>query len=497
MKKTIVLLIIFLLFFVSCGGKKVVKKVEDPGVLYVEGVNQMKNKKYSDAISSFARVRENYPFDPIAVVAQVKQGDAYFEKKDYVMAASTYEDFINSYPDDENAAYALKRLGESYEKELPTIDRDQAVTFKALERFVYLKNRYPNSPYAADAVTHINTLSERLAAREFYVGEFYYKSGRYNASIMRLEFMLDRFPQAKSKERALHYLIEDYSILNRPDKAQHYMDMLKSEFPRSPFLKTGIRTASVSAKEEKQPRRSSRAQAVTQEKEAPAKTETPRVNSDFTEKKKKEILLTPIQGPAAKEEGNLPERNIKSAETAVNKDNSLQPEITKAESPVMMADNTDKSSKAAFDKEDRLGFFSGKGPIEIDGDSGESLQKGRVLAFKGNVVAKQMSPDPTQTFYLFCDTLTAFTTEDTKEIEKLEAQGNVRLVKQDKTATSKQALYTKDKDKSQVILKGDVVIFLGSDKLSADTVTYFVEEDRFLVQGDKEKRAKATISPKK
>jgi outer membrane protein assembly factor BamD len=478
MKKTIVFLTIFLLFFVSCGGKKVVKKVDDPGVLYVDGVNQMKNKKYVNAIASFAKVRENYPFDPIAVVAQVKQGDAYFENKDYPMAASTYEDFVNTYPDDENAPYALKRLGESYEKEMPTIDRDQAITFKAIERFIYLKNRYPASPYASDAATHINSLNERLAEREFYVGEFYYKTARYNASIMRLEFMLERFPQAKSKEKAINYLVKDYTELNRPDKAQFYFDMLKTQYPKSSFLRTGSLDGKV--------RQSSRKQgASTQIATLRAESTAPAL-SDYSEKGRKEISLTPVEEPAIKV---TPTEAGKSPDSIVVADNTA--------STVKTPENVLKDAKASADKEDRLGFFSGKGPIEIDGDSGESLEKGKTLTFKGNVVAKQISPDPAQTFYLFCDRLTAYTTEDTKEIEKLEARGNVRLVKQDKTATSQQAFYSRTKEKSQVVLKGDVVIFLGSDKLSADTVTYFVEEDRFLVQGDKEKRAKATINPKK
>src|SRR5208283_5707841 len=141
MRKTLLVLVIIALFFASCAKKAAVKSPDNPGDLYVRGVDLMKKKKYDQAVADFAKIRENFPFDPIAIVAQVKQGDAYFEKKEYQMAATTYEDFVNSYPDDENAAYALKRLAESYEKQSPTIDRDQAITLKAIERFTFLRNR--------------------------------------------------------------------------------------------------------------------------------------------------------------------------------------------------------------------------------------------------------------------------------------------------------------------------------------------------------------------
>ena len=172
------------------------KKVDSPGNLYVEGIAFMKKKQYDKAIASFSKVRENFPFDPIALVAQIKQADAQFEKKAYPMAAAIYEDFVNSYPEDENAAYALRRLAECYEKLSPTIDRDQANTFKAIEHFTFLKNRYPQSPYAKDADAHVLSLTRKLAARELYVGEFYYKWEKYNASIIRLEYFLEKYPDA-------------------------------------------------------------------------------------------------------------------------------------------------------------------------------------------------------------------------------------------------------------------------------------------------------------
>ena len=107
----------------------------------------------------------------------VKLGDAYFEKKEYLLAGGVYTDFLNAHPDDENVPYVLWRLAECFENLSLTIDRDQAYTLKAIERLTYLKNRYPSSQYALEADESLVRLNQKLADRELYVGDYYYRTG--------------------------------------------------------------------------------------------------------------------------------------------------------------------------------------------------------------------------------------------------------------------------------------------------------------------------------
>ena len=233
MRIRLAILVILCFALVACGSRKQeIKKVDSPGALYVQGIAHMKKKEWDKAIQAFGKVRENYPFDPIALVAQIKQADSNFEKKAYPSAAIAYEDFVNSYPEDENAAYALRRLAECYEKTSPIAERDQSNTFKAIERFTFLKNRYPASPYSKDADAHIKKLTEKLAAREVFVGEFYHRWKRYNASIIRFEYFLQKYPDAKDRDKALYYIALDYRELQDPEKSQCYPDRLKKEYPR-------------------------------------------------------------------------------------------------------------------------------------------------------------------------------------------------------------------------------------------------------------------------
>ncbi len=499
MRKAIILLALLFLV-VSCSSKAVDKKVDNPANLYVQSVELMKKKKYDEAIKNFSAIRENFPFDPMAVVAQVKQGDAHFEKKEYLMAAGIYEDFFNSYPDDENSPYVLKRIGECYEKLSPSIDRDQAHTFKAMERFTYLKNRYPSSTYASDVDARLKKLELKVAAREFYIGEFYYKAGKYIASIMRLENFLGRYPDAKDRDKALFYIGECYKQLNRPEKSQSYSDRLKQEYPKSVLVRSIARERKTFHVAQAEPRAAGLAGGA-----QPAPRVVPATFS-FDEKKKKEIVLKPVETAPSKKADVEPRKaqdgtspgSIAPAPTG--KEGSVgtgraepagagaSPSADQvAESPeAKKADGKDE--KRAGSKKDSLGFFSEKKPVDVVADSMEGLEKGKIIVFKGNVIAKQ------EDLYLFSDLLTAYINEETNEIERAKAEGNVKIVKLDRTATCKEAFFYNDK--GEIILKGDVVVFSGKDKLSGDTVTYYINEDRVYVEGEKDKRAKATVHPK-
>ncbi len=119
----------------------------------------------------------------------------------------------------------------------------------------------------------------------------------------------------------------------------------------------------------------------------------------------------------------------------------------------------------------------------------EGLEKGKIIIFKGNVITKQ---DDLQ---IFSDTLTAHLNEESNEVERADAEGNVKIIKADRTATCNQAIF--ENAKGEITLKGNVVVYSGSDKLAGETVIYYINEDRVTVEGEKDSRARVTVQPKK
>ena len=454
MRKVIITVLIgFALFACASKGPK---KVDSAGNLYVDGVNLMQAKKYDQAIQKFSAIRENHPFDPLAVVAGVKLGDVYFARREYTLAAGVYEDFLKAYPEDENIPYALSKLGECYEKESLSIDRDPAYTLKVIERLTYLMNRFPGNPYEAESRERLKRMYQKLADRELYVGEFYYRTFHYNSAIIRLEYLIQKYPGAKGVDRALFYLAASYRALGDKAKSDQYMATLRVQYPNSPLTRTN--SSSIRGRKTLQPA----AQAPLQAKLQPVAAQGPL--SLYEEPKKRNIVLSPQM--AASASNDTPQQDMAGDKAPVR--------------------GQDKGPTKEQDK--ALSFFDKKKPVDIVSDTMEGFDKEKYVVFKGSVIAKQ------EDLFIFADTMEAHTSETTNEIEKAYAKGNVKIVKQDRTATCQEATF--DNGKGEITLKGDVVVYQGQDKLVGDVIIYYVNDDRVVVVAEKDKKAHVTVQPK-
>jgi len=506
------LLLIACFMLVSCSSKAP-KKTENPVDLYVAGVNLMNTKKYDKAIEKFNAIREQYPFDPMALVAAIKLGDTYFLKKDYVLAAGTYEDYFKAHPDEENIPYVLFRLGECYEKLSPSVDRDQANTIKGIERITYLKNRYPTNSYARESEARLKGFIQKLADRELYVGEFYVKTAQYNAAIIRLEGMLKRYPDSKNTDKALFYLTTAHRELGNQARSDQYLEKLRKDYPKSIYARATVRerkTLKMIEAEQKKAGQATQTSMQAKPKETPSKlvaaetatligassgpvmaqtpAQTPLPLPQYTEKKKKEIDLRPPETPAAQP---TPATAPVQTAQATPKSQGSQP-ANVAPVPPVAGGQTDKPSGEKADKartpdKGGLAFLDQKKPIDIVSDTMEGFDKEKYVFFKGSVVAKQ------DDLYIYSDTMEAFMSTDTNEIEKANAKGNVRIIKQNRTATCKEAFF--DNVKGEILLKGNAVVTSGKDRVEGDVVTYYVNEDRAVVTAEKSKKAKVTIYP--
>ncbi len=82
--------------------------------------------------------------------ARIALADSYFEEGgtgNYVLAVSSYREFLTLYPQHPKSDYAQFRCAESYFEQKNTPDRDQTATDQALEEFQRLLDVYPQSTY--------------------------------------------------------------------------------------------------------------------------------------------------------------------------------------------------------------------------------------------------------------------------------------------------------------------------------------------------------------
>ncbi len=224
-------------FLFGCSGKgKDVKKIEgDPEILYKQGLTRFNQRDYPQALKKFEELKSSFPDSPpYTLLAELKVGDCHFLQKEYVEAIAAYEEFKKTHPSHEEIPYVQFQIGMSYFNQMLTLDRDQTSTKKALSSFEYLIANYPPSLFTEKAKERIGVCKKRLADHEFYIGNFYYKHGRYQAAASRFVELLEKFPNDPDEDKTLYLLAKSYVELEQWDKAEATFRKMITLYPKSP-----------------------------------------------------------------------------------------------------------------------------------------------------------------------------------------------------------------------------------------------------------------------
>jgi len=131
--------------------------------------------------------------------------------------------------------------------------------------------------------------------------------------------------------------------------------------------------------------------------------------------------------------------------------------------------------------------FDSKQPIEITSQQLEVLQQQRQSIFSGDVVAKQ--GDMT----LYSQQLTVFLQPDIDQFERLEATGSIRVVQLDRIATATKATYYQVGER--LVLSGNANVVQGSNQISGEEITLYLQENRSVIKSSENGRVKAIIIP--
>jgi lipopolysaccharide export system protein LptA len=146
-----------------------------------------------------------------------------------------------------------------------------------------------------------------------------------------------------------------------------------------------------------------------------------------------------------------------------------------------------KSGERPLKTEMGFGFTTSRAPIDITSDTVEADQKTNTVTFKGNVIAKQ--EDTT----LYANTVIIIYDQNTKKLKEIIATGNVKVTQLDRRATGQKATF--DQDKNKIVLDGEAVIREGSNVIRGERITFYVDEERSVVEGGKGGRVSTTITP--
>ena len=204
--------------------------------IYKRGEYELENtRKPKDAVKYFTEVERLYPYSEWAKRALIMQAYSYHRAHDYEEARGAAQRFIDTYPGDEDAAYAKYLLALSYYDQIDEVGRDQGLTFQALQSLREVIEEYPDSEYARSAILKFDLAFDHLAAKEMEIGRYYLKRGHYTAAINRFRVVVEEYQTTTHTPEALMRLVEAYLALGLNDQAQTAGAILGHNFKSSPF----------------------------------------------------------------------------------------------------------------------------------------------------------------------------------------------------------------------------------------------------------------------
>jgi outer membrane protein assembly factor BamD len=504
------ILIPFTLFLLSGCAKKGIKTIEgDPETLYRQGLTRFNKRDFSEALKRFEQLKSSFPDSPpFTVWAELKIGDCHFFKKEYVEAIAAYEEFKKVHPTHEEIPYVQYQIGMAYFKQMVSLDRDQTFTQKALSNFEYLTANYPPSLFTKKAKEKVEICRKRLADNEFYIGNYYYKKGKFKAASARFKGLIEKFPKMPEEDKTLFLLGKSYLELDQWEKAVDSFNKIIDEYPKSPyykeakaFLDQGIKEKTDSLQKNKESKKDEKAEAepdriywVKFEEErrqsvsllSPPPLTSQSINSTPSEEKVGEIATPPMVEPMQEDraqaisplppESPLPNPSLSSSE-------DIPPEAATPTPPL----EKEKPKKEALQEPGQTKFVDSGQPIDITSDKVETYSKENLIVFKGNVMARQKD------IVIHADSLDAIIIEGGKGIEKVIAGGNVKIQQGLRVASCNKAIFYNIDQK--VVLTGDPKVWEGNNMVSGDEIIFDIERNQIEVKGGPDVRGKAKIFP--
>jgi outer membrane protein assembly factor BamD len=198
-------------------------------------------RRPDDAITYFQEIERIYPYTEYAKRALIMQAFALHKAKKYPEARDAAQRYLDFYPGDEDAPYAMYLMALSYYDQIDDVGRDQGLTFQALSGMRDVIETYPDSEYARSAILKFDLAFDQLAAKEMEIGRYYLKRGHYTAAINRFRTVVQDFQTTTHTAEALHRLTESYLALGLTDEAQTSAAILGYNYQASPFYQDSFR----------------------------------------------------------------------------------------------------------------------------------------------------------------------------------------------------------------------------------------------------------------
>jgi outer membrane protein assembly factor BamD len=216
--------------------------------LFREAQEDMASGSLERAIKGFERVEGLAAGSLLAQQAQLNVAYLHWRNDDRALALAAVERFIRLNPSSPALDYALYLRGLiTFNDDLGFLarlarqrpaERDQRGSRDAFQAFKDLADRFPDSPYAADARLRMDYIVNSLAEHEVHVARYYFNRGAYLAAANRAQTVVAEFQGTPATAEALHLMVQSYDKLRLTELRDAAARVLRLNFPDSRFARS-------------------------------------------------------------------------------------------------------------------------------------------------------------------------------------------------------------------------------------------------------------------
>ena len=238
--KNIFIFFVYILIFYSCSKEikkesTIKQKSLDLQVLevYREGMDSLESGDIFFATKKFNEAETLYPQSEWAPKSALMAAYSYYSQDYYGDAIAELERYLQVYPKHKNKDYAYYLLAISYYEQIVDETKDLQSILQARNYFDVIIKDFPNTEYVIDAEFKVDLIYDTLAAKEMYIGRYYFKKKKWIPAINRFRTIIDDYETTIYTEEALHRLVEVYYILGLENEAKKYAKILGYNYQSS------------------------------------------------------------------------------------------------------------------------------------------------------------------------------------------------------------------------------------------------------------------------
>ena len=234
------LLFVIIIIFTACSKEKVKndtikEKSLELQVLeaYEEGLNALEDGDVLYAAKKFNESEILFPQSEWAPKSALMAAYSYYIQDYYGDAIAELQRFLRVYPRSNNLDYVYYLLAICYYEQIIDEKKDLKSILDAKNTFSIVIKNYPNTEYALDSEFKLDLINDILAAKEMYIGRYYFSKKKWIPAINRFRVVVDDYDTTIYTEEALHRLVEVYYTLGLKKEAKKYANLLGYNYQSS------------------------------------------------------------------------------------------------------------------------------------------------------------------------------------------------------------------------------------------------------------------------